>query len=139
MAFTLIPTLEKCGKPLREIGYGGFGTRICGILVNGVNAFIEDMFIIVQPSLPTISSANTCVGSSVPIKLRLNTNSTPEVKIKECNQPFGIRIFGIKILFCGCCSGIVAARTVYSMSHFPNFLLTAALASRRLCFPVHWL
>ena len=36
------------------------------------------MLIIEQPSLPIICGTNACVGISVPRKLRLNTNSTPD-------------------------------------------------------------
>ena len=78
IAFTLIFILEKCtASHCVKLDTAAFAPLYAGILVSGVYAFILEILSTLQPFLPSISLANSCVGSKVPRKLRLKTNSTP--------------------------------------------------------------
>ena len=78
MAFTRIPTLEKCtASHCVKFDTAAFAPEYAGIFVSGVNAFILEIFKILQPSFPIICFAKICVGIRTPRKLGLNTNDTP--------------------------------------------------------------
>src|SRR6187431_2770448 len=71
-AFTRIPTFEKwTASHCVKFDTAAFAPLYAGIFVKGVNAFIEDIFKMLQPFLPIMSLEKTCVGNKVPIKFKL--------------------------------------------------------------------
>ena len=100
--------------------------------MSGVNAFIEEIFKILHPSLSTISWAKICVGSNVPMKFRLNTNSTPlGSKSKK-------EIVSASISPCSKYSLSVVARGLFPpaplISHVPRSAKTASCVAIKLSF-----
>ena len=118
MAFTRMPTLLKCtASHCVKLLIAAFAPEYAGIFVSGVYAFILDIFIILQSFLSTISRANSCVGNSVPIKFKLNTNSAPDCsRSKKLLVSASISRFVILFVCRG--ARIIATRSVYEYIAF---------------------
>ena len=59
IAFTRMPTFEKCtASHCVKLDIAAFAPEYAGIFVSGVNAFIDEILRIEQPSLPIIWRAN---------------------------------------------------------------------------------
>ena len=103
------------------------------------------MFIISGFFLFAISSANTCVGSSVPIKFSSKTNFMPSGSRSKkvtisfyINRRFYQDLPEKDIFLCSCAFRVIAARTVLTVCHSRRIPLSIiAFASSRLVFVKH--
>ena len=70
IALTLMPSLAKCtASHSVKLDMPAFAALYAGILVSGVNAFIDEMLMMFPPVF-TMSAANTCVARNAVIMLR---------------------------------------------------------------------
>ena len=87
---------------------------------------MDEILRILHPSLPTMSCENTCVGRSVPMKFKLNTNSTPDWSrskkvfiplVASSSSAYSLSVVAL---------GLLPPAPFIKMSHLPNSLSTAS-------------